>query len=68
LESALEAHDEQLPSAFNSVGPQQVTETLSVRLSPDEAKRVFELSVTGRRTVSQTLRMLLERALDNSVV
>jgi len=39
------------------------TETLSLRLTPEEAKRVFELSITGRRTVSQTLRMLLEPAL-----
>jgi hypothetical protein len=40
------------------------TETLSLRLTPAEAKRVFELSLAGRRTVSQTLRMLLEPALE----
>jgi hypothetical protein len=39
------------------------TETLSVRLTPAEARRLGELSVAGRRTLSQTLRLLLEPLL-----
>ena len=39
------------------------TETLSVRLAPPEAQRVFQMAAAGRRTVSQTLRILLERIL-----
>jgi hypothetical protein len=39
------------------------TETLSVRLAPPEAQRVFQLAAAGHRTVSQTLRILLERIL-----
>ena len=39
------------------------TETFSVRLTPAEAQRVYELANSGRRTLSQTLRLLLEPAL-----
>ena len=39
------------------------TETFSVRLTPAEAQRVCEMANTGRRTLSQTLRLLLEPAL-----
>ena len=39
------------------------TETFSVRLTPAEAQRVCELANTGRRTLSQTLRLLLDPAL-----
>lgn len=39
------------------------TETFSVRLTPADAQRVYELANTGNRTCSQTLRMLLEPVL-----
>jgi hypothetical protein len=39
------------------------TETLSVRLAPPEAQRVFQMAAAGHRTVSQTLRILLESIL-----
>jgi len=39
------------------------TETVSVRLAPAEAKRLYEMAVAGRRTLSQTLRILLEPLL-----
>ena len=41
----------------------QYTETFSVRLTAAEAQRVCELANTGRRTLSQTLRLLLEPVL-----
>ena len=39
------------------------TETFSVRLTPAEAQRVCEMANTGRRTLSQTLRLLLDPVL-----
>ena len=41
------------------------TETVSVRLTVHEAQRLRELSSTGRRTLSQTVRILLEPVLKN---
>ena len=39
------------------------TETVSVRLTPPEAQRLYQMAVAGRRTLSQTLRILLEPPL-----
>ena len=39
------------------------TETFSVRLTVAEAKRLCDMAHAGRRTLSQTLRLLLEPAL-----
>jgi hypothetical protein len=39
------------------------TETVSVRLTLAEAQRLYQLASTGRRTLSQTLRILLEPLL-----
>ena len=39
------------------------TETVSCKLSLAEAQRLCELAQKGRRTISQTLRILLEPAL-----
>ncbi len=39
------------------------TATVSVRLTPVEAERLDDVSRKGHRTVSQTVRMLLESAL-----
>ena len=39
------------------------TETVSVRLTPAEARRLYEISAAGRRTLSQTLRIMLEPVL-----
>jgi hypothetical protein len=40
------------------------TETISVRLSVPEAQRLYDLAATGRRTLSQTVRLLLESVLN----
>lgn len=39
------------------------TETVSVRFTLGEAERLADIARTGRRTISQTVRMLLESAL-----
>ena len=39
------------------------TETVSVRLTVAEAQRLYDIANDGRRTLSQTLRLLLEPAL-----
>jgi hypothetical protein len=39
------------------------TETVSVRLTLAEAQRLGELTMAGHRTLSQTVRMLLEPLL-----
>jgi hypothetical protein len=39
------------------------TETFSVRLTVAEAQRLCEMANAGRRTLSQTLRLLLEPVL-----
>ncbi len=36
------------------------TETISVRFTVAEAQRLYDLAATDRRTVSQTVRLLLE--------
>ena len=39
------------------------TETVSCKLSPAEATRLCEIAAKGRRTISQTLRIMLEPVL-----
>jgi hypothetical protein len=39
------------------------TETISVKLTVAQAQRLCELAVAGRRTISQTLRIMLEPVL-----
>jgi len=41
----------------------QYTETCSVRLTVAEAQRLYDMANDGRRTLSQTLRLLLEPVL-----
>ena len=39
------------------------SKNVSVRLTPPEAQRLYQMAVAGRRTLSQTLRILLEPLL-----
>lgn len=39
------------------------TETVSVKLTESQAQRLCELAQKGRRTISQTLRIMLEPVL-----
>jgi hypothetical protein len=39
------------------------TATVSCKLTPAEAQRLCEIAAKGRRTVSQTLRIMLEPVL-----